>query len=135
MDWTREDLENKSKEELIDIIMNIQEDLEYFPDLYDGTYDDYEEQRVRREISLFSRPFWFILLKLLKVDIHNIRTVLCLIRLIYLQGDEPSPAPGPLIRLNYKSVLRHFKIALNGKLWACVCIDPGALNKIGSLCV
>lgn len=30
MDWTREDLENKSKEELIDIIMNIQEDLEYF---------------------------------------------------------------------------------------------------------
>ena len=64
MDWTRrEDLENKSKEELIDIIMNIQEDLEYFPDkeelidiirniqedleyfpdLYDGTYDDYEE--------------------------------------------------------------------------------------------
>ena len=29
MDWTREDLENKSKEELIDIIMNIQEDLEY----------------------------------------------------------------------------------------------------------
>ena len=35
MDWTREDLENKSKEELIDIIMNIQEDLEYFPDLYD----------------------------------------------------------------------------------------------------
>lgn len=35
MDWTRE--------ELIDIIMNIQEDLEYFPDLYDGTYDDYEE--------------------------------------------------------------------------------------------
>lgn len=57
MDWTREDLENKSKEELIDIIMNIQEDLEYFPDLYDGTYDDYEEQRVRREISLLSRPF------------------------------------------------------------------------------
>lgn len=43
MDWEREDLENKSKEELIDIIMNIQEDLEYFPDLYDGTYDDYEE--------------------------------------------------------------------------------------------
>lgn len=43
MDWTREDLENKSKEELIDIIMNIQEDLEYFPDLYDGIYDDYEE--------------------------------------------------------------------------------------------
>lgn len=43
MDWTREDLENKSKEELIDIIMNIQEDLECFPDLYDGTYDDYEE--------------------------------------------------------------------------------------------
>lgn len=38
MDWTREDLENKSKEELIDIIMNIQEDLEYFPDLYDSTY-------------------------------------------------------------------------------------------------
>lgn len=30
MDWEREDLENKSKEELIDIIMNIQEDLEYF---------------------------------------------------------------------------------------------------------
>ena len=55
MDWTREDLENKSKEELIDIIMNIQEDLEYFPDLYDSTYDDYE--RVRREISLLSRPF------------------------------------------------------------------------------
>lgn len=43
MDWTREDLENKSKEELIDIIMNIQEDLEYFPDLYDSTYGDYEE--------------------------------------------------------------------------------------------
>lgn len=43
MDWTREDLENKSKEELIDIIMNIQEDLEYFLDLYDGIYDDYEE--------------------------------------------------------------------------------------------
>ena len=43
MDWTREDLENKSKEEFIDIIMNIQEDLEYFPDLYHGTYDDYEE--------------------------------------------------------------------------------------------
>lgn len=57
MDWTREDLENKSKEELIDIIMNIQEDLEYFPDLYDSTYDDYEEQEVRREISLLSRPF------------------------------------------------------------------------------
>lgn len=43
MDWTREDLENKSKEELIDIIMNIQEDLKYFPDLYDSTYDDYEK--------------------------------------------------------------------------------------------
>lgn len=43
MDWTREDLENKSKEELIDIIMNIQEDLEYDSDLYDSTYDDYEE--------------------------------------------------------------------------------------------
>lgn len=43
MDWTREDLENKSKEELIDIIMNIQEDLEYFTDLYDGEHDDYEE--------------------------------------------------------------------------------------------
>lgn len=43
MDWTREDLENKSKEELIDIIMNIQEDLEYFPDLYDDTYNDYAE--------------------------------------------------------------------------------------------
>lgn len=43
MDWTREDLENKSKEELIDIIMNIQEDLEYFPDLDDDTYNDYEE--------------------------------------------------------------------------------------------
>lgn len=43
MDWTREDLENKSKEELIDIIMNIQEDLEYSPDLCDDTYDDYEE--------------------------------------------------------------------------------------------
>lgn len=43
MDWTREDLENKSKEELIDIIMNIQKDLEYFPDLYDDTYNDYEE--------------------------------------------------------------------------------------------
>lgn len=57
MDWTREDLENKSKEELIDIIMNIQEDLEYFLDLYDSTYNDYEEQRVRREISLLSRPF------------------------------------------------------------------------------
>ena len=57
MDWTREDLENKSKEELIDIIMNIQEDLEYFPDLYDSPYDDYEKQRVRREISLLSRPF------------------------------------------------------------------------------
>ena len=49
MDWTREDLENKSKEELIDIIMNIQEDLEYFPDLYicglitgNSTYDDYK---------------------------------------------------------------------------------------------
>lgn len=42
MDWTREDLENKSKEELIDIIMNIQEDLEYFPDLYDSAYNDYE---------------------------------------------------------------------------------------------
>ena len=54
MDWTREDLENKSKEELIDIIMNIQEDLEYFPDLYDDTYNDYEEQEVRREISLLS---------------------------------------------------------------------------------
>ena len=43
MDWTREDLENKSKEELIDIIMNIQKDLEYSPDLYDDTYNDYEE--------------------------------------------------------------------------------------------
>lgn len=43
MDWTREDLENKSKEELIDIIMNIQEDLKYSPDLYDDTYNDYEE--------------------------------------------------------------------------------------------
>ena len=43
MDWTREDLENKSKEELIDIIMIIQEDFEYFPDLYDGTYDDYDK--------------------------------------------------------------------------------------------
>ena len=43
MDWTREDLENKSKEELIDIIMNIQEDLEYFPDLYVYGTDDYEE--------------------------------------------------------------------------------------------
>lgn len=43
MDWTREDLENKSKEELIDIIMNIQEDLEYSPDLYNDTYNDYEE--------------------------------------------------------------------------------------------
>ena len=40
MDWTREDLENKSKEELIDIIMNIQEDIDY---LYENTYDDYEE--------------------------------------------------------------------------------------------
>jgi hypothetical protein len=40
MDWTREDLENKSKEELIDIIMNIQEDIDY---LYEKTYDDYEE--------------------------------------------------------------------------------------------
>lgn len=49
MDWTREDLENKSKEELIDIIMNIQEDIDY---LYENTYDDYE--RVRREISLLS---------------------------------------------------------------------------------
>ncbi|QWM89357.1 hypothetical protein M1M45_gp088 [uncultured phage cr149_1] len=39
MDWTREDLENKSKEELIDIIMNIQEDIDY---LYENTYD-YEE--------------------------------------------------------------------------------------------
>lgn len=40
MDWTREDLENKSKEELIDIIMNIQEDIDY---LYENTDDDYEE--------------------------------------------------------------------------------------------
>lgn len=40
MDWTREDLENKSKEELIDIIMNIQEDLENYPDLYDDYYDN-----------------------------------------------------------------------------------------------
>lgn len=40
MDWTREDLENKSKEELIDIVMNIQEDLENYPDLYDGYYDN-----------------------------------------------------------------------------------------------
>ena len=43
MDWTRKDLENKSKEELIDIIMNIQEDLEYSPDFYDSAYGDYEE--------------------------------------------------------------------------------------------
>lgn len=40
MDWTREDLENKSKEELIDIIMNIQEDIDY---PYENTDDDYEE--------------------------------------------------------------------------------------------
>lgn len=43
MDWTREDLENKSKEELIDIIMDIQEDLKDSPDLCDSTHDDYEE--------------------------------------------------------------------------------------------
>lgn len=43
MDWTREDLENKSKEELIDIIMDIQEDLKDSPDLYDGTYNDYDK--------------------------------------------------------------------------------------------
>lgn len=87
MDWEREDLENKSKEELIDIIMNLQEEIDC---LYENECDDYKEQRVRREISLFSRPFWFILLKLLKVDIHNIRTVLCLIRLINHCQDEGS---------------------------------------------
>jgi hypothetical protein len=42
MDWTREDLENKSKQELIEIIMNFQEHLrENFPDVYDTYYDYY----------------------------------------------------------------------------------------------
>lgn len=40
MDWTREDLENKSKQELIEIIMNFQEDLENCPDLYDDYYNN-----------------------------------------------------------------------------------------------
>lgn len=40
MDWTREDLENKSKRELIEIIMNFQEDLENYPDLYDDYYNN-----------------------------------------------------------------------------------------------
>lgn len=40
MDWTREDLENKSKQELIEIIMNFQEDLENYPDLYDDYYNN-----------------------------------------------------------------------------------------------
>lgn len=40
MDWEREDLENKSKEELIDIIMNIQEELDC---LYENECDDYKE--------------------------------------------------------------------------------------------
>lgn len=41
MDWTREDLENKSKEELINIIMNIQEDI--FSYLSDATCDNFED--------------------------------------------------------------------------------------------
>lgn len=40
MDWTREDLENKLKQELIEIIMNFQEDLENCPDLYDDYYNN-----------------------------------------------------------------------------------------------
>lgn len=40
MDWTRKDLENKSKEELIDIIMDLQEDIDY---LYENECDDYKE--------------------------------------------------------------------------------------------
>lgn len=40
MDWEREDLENKSKEELIDIIMNLQEEIDY---LYENECDDYKE--------------------------------------------------------------------------------------------
>lgn len=40
IDWTREDLENKSKQELIEIIMNFQEDLENCPDLYDDYYNN-----------------------------------------------------------------------------------------------
>lgn len=43
MDWTREDLENKSKEELIDIIMNIQKDLVSFPGFIDADSDIYRE--------------------------------------------------------------------------------------------
>jgi len=43
MDWTREDLENKPKEELIDIIMNIQKDLKDILYLYNDTDDDYDK--------------------------------------------------------------------------------------------
>lgn len=42
MEWSREELEEKSKEELIDIIMNFQEEYEkdFFPGLYDDDYND-----------------------------------------------------------------------------------------------
>lgn len=40
MDWEREDLENKSKEELIDIIMNLQEEIDC---LYENECDGYKE--------------------------------------------------------------------------------------------
>lgn len=53
MEWSKEELEEKSKEELINIIMNLQEELintimslqeeyekDFFPGLYDDDYND-----------------------------------------------------------------------------------------------
>lgn len=42
MEWSREDLESKSKDELISIIIEFQEGYEkdFFPGLYDDDYND-----------------------------------------------------------------------------------------------